>query len=392
MSVLAFLKSTEVKAFIRLHEKSDVNSLILNPPAPFQGRIKPIADQILSRQKAEGKLPQWLENPNVIFPVPLSVEQSSSETTASYKAMLMEKGEHLVDLTGGMGVDCLALSSAFRQTTYVEQNQDLCELFSWNSQCLGKEVTVRNQSAESFLQSLGNVDFSKLTFYLDPARRDQGRKTVLLEDCAPNALEIIPALLERGAKVLLKTSPLLDIQSTIGSFEELSEVHVVAVKNEVKEVLYKFSSSDLPTKVVAINLPDRYSFHFTYKEEKETLSDHASTSTYLYEANAAILKAGAFKIVGKRYGLNKIDVHSHFYTSSKIVDPFPGKIFKVLKQLTKEELKKLKGSKKNVISRNHPLKAEQFKKKYGIKDGGKDFIIATKELGKPIVLLTQLES
>ena len=190
--------------------------------------------------------------------------------------------------------------------------------------------------------------------------------------------------------MLLKTSPLLDIHSTISAFERITAVHVVAVKNEVKEVLYKFSDSQGPTTITAVNLPDKLPFEFTFEEEQETVADIGSYAEYLYEPNAAILKSGAFKSVGKQFKLQKLDPHSHFYTSDKKINDFPGKTFRISKSLGKEDLKKLKGSKKNIISRNHPLNAEQFKKKYGLNDGGDAYIIATRNLGKPVILLADL--
>ena len=207
--------------------------MLLNPPKEFRERIRIIADQILARQKAAGKLDQWVSSKNLIFPPPLSIEQASSQSTSEYKKGLI-KGSLLVDLTGGTGIDCLALSENFDETIYVEQNSFLCELFQHNSDMLGESIRIQNETAENFLQSFNG----KATFFIDPARRDSAKNKVFkLEDCSPNLVELIPVLKTKTDAVLIKLSPLLDLTKTLEEVPNVKEVHIVSVKNDCKELL-----------------------------------------------------------------------------------------------------------------------------------------------------------
>ena len=186
------------------HLNTDVNQLILNPPSEFKDRIKFLAAQILSRQKAKGKLNQWVQNEALIFPPPLSIEQSSSEITSNYKGSIIS-GHHLVDLTGGMGIDCLAMSGAFKRTTYVERDTNLCEIFSHNAAALGKEIEVVNETAENYLDSFSNE--GEATFFIDPARRDShANKVFRFSECSPDLTELLESLKSKAHKVLVKAS------------------------------------------------------------------------------------------------------------------------------------------------------------------------------------------
>ncbi len=390
MSDLEFLQSTPALRFLSENVHSDIARLVLNPPSQFKEKIALLADQISSRRKAVGKHPAWVRQDGIIWPPPVSIEQSSSELTAKYKRHLV-KGEVVVDLTGGMGADLIELSGGFKKAIYVERDKWLCELFTHNTSIFGVQAAVHNISAEDYLSRTNTGDLGNHTFFLDPARRTQGRKTVLLEDCEPDALRIVPALVSRGAHVLLKTSPLLDIKSTLRSLSHVSHVHIVAVKNEVKEVLYRFDPTLRPDpEVLAVDLTEGVFFPFTYADERGAITTQGEVLDYLFEPNAAVMKAGAFRLVSERYDMKKLDSNSHLYTSNRASQGFPGRQFSVIKLLTKEDLKSMRGCKMNVISRNHPLSTDQLKKKYSIKDGGSQFLIGTRQQGKPILVLCEL--
>ncbi len=220
--------------FVKDHENEDVSKLLLSK-APEGIDLKEAADQILSRRKAKDKLPRWLASRGLVFPPPLSIEQSSSEAAANYKKNIL-KGDHLVDLTGGMGVDLLTLSDQFSQATHVEIDPWLSEIFAHNSKLLSQNpIAAVNTSAEEFLDSFER----KATFFIDPARRDSDKKKVFLfEDCSPNVVAMLPAFKAKAEKVLVKAAPMIDITLGISQLQYVSEVHVVSVNNECKEVLF----------------------------------------------------------------------------------------------------------------------------------------------------------
>ncbi len=379
MNALDFLSQEHVKAFIEEHVKADVQQLLLNPPRKFKDRIKLIADQILSRQKASAKLNSWANNFDLIMPPPLSIEQASSEITGEYKA-LVTSGNHLVDLTGGMGIDCLKLGSRFNKVSYVERQVVLCDIFKHNARILEQPIEVYNKTAEDFLTGFRHD--LETVFYLDPARRDDSKKRVFkLTDCTPNVVDIFPLLKEKAVKVLIKLSPLLDLSSIQSSLSMIKSIHIVSVKNDCKEILLDIDFNfDGETKVVCVNLSSgQENYSYTWKDEFNSPVEIGETSAFLYEPNSSILKAGAFKKIAHDFSIKKIALNTHLYTSDKIRSNFPGRIFEVKSFVDKQALKELKGRTINVITRNYSLSTTELKKRWGIKDGGKEFLIAFKD-------------
>jgi len=393
MAAIDFLKNQEVKSFIRDHINDDINKLLLNPPVEFKNHIREIANQVLSRQKLKTKLPDWHSNYDLILPAPTSIEQSSSIETASYKKKLIS-GDHLVDLTGGMGIDCLTLSAKFKKSTYVEIEPSIGEAFQHNAKIFRVDTEIKQCSAEKYLDDFEGKAF----FYLDPSRRDKLKnKVIRLEDCSPNLLELLPLLKEKAKKVLVKLSPILDIAHLVEEINYIEEVHVVSVKNDCKELLLllDFNYNSEPT-IKSVNLlTGQPEFTITRAEEENFISELGKLATYLYEPNASILKAGAFKSVGKRFDLNKLSINTHLYTSHDVKNSFPGKIFKVIDLDAKKNLSDYaENGHINVITRNYPLAAQQLKKKFKIKDGGIYSLIGFRDQAeKPqLVIAKRLET
>ena len=318
--------------------------------------------------------------------------------TAEYKASLVS-GEKMVDLTGGYGVDTFFLSRQFKSADYVEQNEELCRIAEHNFNLptpalpKGKEICVHHSTAEDFLQSAGWYDL----IFVDPARRDvHGGKVFRLADCTPNVVELLPSLLAHlsdEGRILLKLSPMLDISQAVKELSVFSiqwSVYVVAVKNEVKEVLLigtKKPCTMYEGRITAVDLVEaEKAFVFTKEEERDCPSGIGNLSLvighYLYEPNAAILKAGAYKLVAARFGLQKLDVNTHLYVSDEWVADFPGRVWKI-EEPTPTLPKGREILKANVLCRNYPLTPEQVKKKYRIKDGGERYIIGCRMAGQP---------
>ena len=359
--------------------------------------------QVEGRERTADKLPTFAAIDDWWYPVRLSCEQCSSEATAHYKASLCQRsglsaersvsetvcqseGRSLLDLTGGYGVDTYFLSEQFSHTDYVEQNAELCRIATHNF--AAKPITIHHSTAEDFLASAGQYDL----IFLDPARRDSyGGKVFRLEDCTPNVVELLPALLTHGKWIMIKLSPMLDITQAVTTLSQVTwDIYVVAIKNEVKEVLLLSGGSG---RITAIDLSKKeQAFTFTREEEinseainvRSTINSEAIN--YLYEPNAAILKAGAYKLVAQRFGLQKLDTNTHLYTSETLVPDFPGRVWKV-KEPTPTLPKGKEMKQANVLVRNYPLTAEQLKKKLHLRDGGTAFVIGCRVAGKPTIFL-----
>ncbi len=343
--------------------------------------------QVEGRERTADKLPAFAAIDDWWYPVRLSCEQCSSEATARYKAQIVlgkcPNGKCL-DLTGGYGVDTYFLSEQFDHTDYVEQNAELCRIATHNF--AAKPITIHHSTAEDFLASAGQYDL----IFLDPARRDSyGGKVFRLEDCTPNVVELLPALLTHGKRIMIKLSPMLDITQAVTTLSQVTwDIYVVAIKNEVKEVLLLSGGSG---RITAIDLSKKeQAFTFTREEEQATQTKMVngtwSNGTWIYEPNAAILKAGAYKLVAQRFGLQKLDVNTHLYTSETLVPDFPGRVWKV-KEPTPTLPKGKEIKQANVLVRNYPLTAEQLKKKLHLRDGGTAFVIGCRVAGKPTVFL-----
>lgn len=381
MNNLEFLGSEDVQQFMLENQHSDLQKLLLNPPPQFKDQVKLIVDQILSRRKAKSKLPDWLDQPGVIFPPPLSLEQCSSPETAEYKSQLMS-GKMLVDLTGGMGVDTLAMSREFDHTTYVEHSEWLCDVFQHNHPLLGNgAIEVINASAEDYLSRFE----SRGHFFIDPARRDVSKKQVFhFENCSPNVLELLPLFQSRADLLLIKAAPMIDITLGLKQLQHVHQIHVVSVKNEVKEVLFLLDFKEISEPLIkCVNLRSEHpAFSFTLSGEKDLEVTFSSVKKYLYDPNSAILKAGAFKSLTSIYDVDKLAPNTHLYTSDQLIEGFPGRVFEVVaSDVGKKELgKHLPEMKANVVNKNYPIKPEELKKKLRLKDGGDWFVMGYRDL------------
>lgn len=356
--------------------------------------------QVEGRERTADKLPTFAAIENWWYPVRLSCEQCSSELAAKYKKELiveslkwkevgkLKEESFFVDLTGGYGVDTYFLSEQFAHTDYVEQNAELCRIAEhnkglWVTGYGLRDISIHNTTAEEFLQTAGQYDL----IFLDPARRDShGGKVFRLEDCTPNVMELFPTLLAHGKQIMIKLSPMLDLTQAVKELSVFSfqwSVYVVAIKNEVKELLLLSGGSG---QITAIDLDKKdQAFVFTKEEEQNCpmVNGTCENGKWLYEPNAAILKAGAYKLVGARFGLQKLDVNTHLYCSETLVENFPGRVWKIKPTPALPKGKEM--GQANVLCRNYPLTPEELKKKLHLRDGGTDFVIGCRVNGKPTV-------
>lgn len=357
--------------------------------------------QVEGRQRTHDKLPTFAQIEDWWYPVRLSCEQCSSEATARYKAAIIrqlgEKQDILIDLTGGYGVDTYFLSEQTVQAHYVERNEELCRIAQHNFQIANKPIHVHNTSAEDFLAQysmVGSVssDVKKeVVVYLDPARRDaHGGKVFRIEDCEPNVIKFLPSLRAISNTILIKFSPMLDITSALQSLGNKWDVHVVALHNEVKEIIFVTGNN----RIHAVNIlhEGNDQFSFTRSEEKSALCAMADCiCEYIYEPNAAIIKAGAFRLVSERYQLHKLDHNTHLYTADQLIEDFPGRVWKVIAQPIKNQrdIAALGIQRAAILTRNYPLTPEELRKKFKVQESDSHFLIGARIATKPTLILAE---
>lgn len=379
--------------FITEHLEDDVQKLSLQENKYKHIDFKQALVQVAGRQKIKDKLPSWYNRLDLLLPSPLPLEQCSSEATAHYKASLVE-GDTLIDMTGGWGVDCAFMAPNFTKVLYFEQQQPLCDIATHNFRQLGL-THIETQAEESTKQIASFPTASCI--YIDPSRRDtHGKKTVLLRDCTPNIVDIAPALLQKTEGLLVKLSPMLDISQALKELPQTNEVHIVSVDNECKELLFLLRQKAVEEReIYCVNSKKNRTIElFAYKEGKESSANCHYTEkveNYVYEPNVSILKAGAFKITGERYDLNKLHPNSHLYTSSNFCEDFPGRIFyrESVLSPTKRNLRTFlpKGEKANITVRNFPMSVAELRKKTQLADGGERYIFGTTLANEQTVLI-----
>lgn len=381
-----------IQDFILENENADLRELALKANLYPQLPIPLIISQISARKKAKVKLPAFYAQKNIIYPPQISLEQCSSEQTATFKSSFLV-GETLIDLTGGFGIDTYFFSKKFNKVIYVERNEVLATIAKHNFEVLAAEnIEVICSEATDFLK---NFTGKACCIYLDPARRDTAnRKVVLLQDCEPNILEILPSLFRISGKVVLKTSTMLDIDLAVKELACVSKILILAVENECKEVIYFLSpEKENLVKIETINIDKAVvqKFNFERLTDENVNINYALPQKYLYEPNAAILKAGGFRSVAHQYRLAKLHPNSHLYTSENLVENFAGRTFEVqaVTKLDKKELQKyLFENKANIAVRNFPISVDEIRKKIGVKEGGNIFLFATTDCeNKKVVLV-----
>lgn len=348
-----------------------------------------ILEQIECKQKSENKLPSWFNTADILFPQKISIEQTSSEITAAYKTSLID-GASIIDLTGGFGVDTYYFAKKFNSVIHCEINEELSKIVAHNFNQLDvHNVQCFAADSETVLKSTErNFDW----IYIDPSRRSDAKgKVFMLKDCRPNVPELLDYYLSASKKILIKTAPILDIAAGFQELKFVKSIHVVAVNNEVKELLWEISKeNDEPTMIHAINIKDTNveNFHFNLAAKK-AFATYALPQKYIYEPNSAIMKSGGFDEVSVQFGLDKLHVNSHLYTADELIS-FPGRVFKITQIIPyqKKEMKAfLEGKKANVSIRNFPDSVEQIRKKWKILDGGDLYCFFTTDLNNNKIVL-----
>lgn len=357
--------------FIEKNKDKDPYQIAMSAKKNPSLDIPKMASQIQARQKLSQKLPTWTSNPHIFFPKSISQEQASSEITAEFKASIVSG--NVLDLTGGMGVDSAAFAKKAKEVVYVERQQDLKEITAYNHAQLGY-INIQHILGDGLAylnQAVSTFDF----IYLDPARRNaKGDKVLLFKDCEPNVLDFLP-LIKDKSQLLLKTSPLLDLERAILELDGVDKIWVVCIKNEVKEILFlksKNATLEPAIDIIELNFEHSVIFSGTLEAEKRKLTNIGPISNFLYEPHPGILKAGFFKLV-ETENMIKINSNTHLYSSKELDTKFPGKSFQVIETGPVDMgwfIKHLPNKQVNISTRNFPGKPEDLRKKLKLSDGG----------------------
>ena len=418
-----------LKQFIVDNQHADVAQLALQ-----RGRYPMLSDsdfryglqQIEGRQRTREKLPTFATIDGWLYPPRLNLEQCSSERTARFKASLLSSIHPftLIDCTGGYGVDTFFMSEQAQETHYFEQNTDLAAIAEHNFRLAGKEIHCHAVPFDvSQLESLlaqRSLLFQRsglsasAVLYLDPARRDShGGKVFRLEDCTPNVTDIVRYVQQncQNVRVLLKLSPMLDFHQAVAQLGGSWDIYVVSVNNEVKELLLDTPQPPLrggDEKMGEIRIihavvlgEEQREYCFTPEEEQAAQVSFIepsgplslSPAVYLYEPDAAILKAGAFRSVGARYKLMKAAPNTHLYFATQIVEnrnQLPGRWWQVVGVYTRAKEVQRALTRANVLTRNYVLPADALRGQLRLKDGGDDYIVGCRIADKPLLLHCRL--
>ena len=393
--------------FVATHEHEDTARLLLSAARYPSVDMPAAVQQIEGRRTAREKWPSLLACDGFLYPPRLNREQASSEETARHKASLLADGAQplsVADLTGGMGVDTLAFAAVAAEVHYVERNPQLCTLMEHNGKALGQE-NIRVHCADS-LEGLASDDRRFDILFVDPARRAAtGRKVAAFEDCEPDILQHLGLLRARCRWLMVKASPMIDIDLACRQLGSVAAVHVVSVRGECKEVLFVCCGADAvppPEPVIRCTMllhsplsALRSPLRFTRSEEAATAPRYcAAMGSYLYEPDAALMKGGPFNLICQWMDLQKLAPNTHLYTADRLVDAFPGRTFRVLQEL-KPTRKAVAGAipdgKAHVVTRNYPVEAAALQRQLGLKEGGDLFVVAATVGTRPCAFLCRRE-
>ncbi|MDD4638996.1 MAG: SAM-dependent methyltransferase [Bacteroidales bacterium] len=378
----------ELLPFVSEHLSDEVTNLLLTSSKHTQINVSLAVTMIKARNKIDNKVPSWKNMKQLCFPDSLSAEQSSSEITAKYKQRFVTS-KSVSDLTCGLGVDSIFMAEVASEVVSYEKNPLLCSALEYNSTLLGiSNLRVINREIDpEWAETLPEGEFDLI--YIDPSRRDsRGKRVACIRDYSPDILTLKNSLLKAGKSLLVKISSMTDISATLAILPETTEVHILSVRNECRELLFLMKPlpdfpENLPEpEIHMVNYENKQwqIFSGTIKSEREsrlTLAEKGP-ATFLYEPNSSIMKGGAFRSVSGMFGLRKLAVNTHLYTSDVLIREFPGRIFRVIKvhSAGKKGIKEIRENigHANISVRNFPSTAQELKKQTGIRDGGEIFL------------------
>ena len=360
--------------------------------AALEGVPTVICTQIKYLQRCRQKLPLFYENRWIV--PPLAFEQCSSWKTAEIKHYT---GNNCVDMTCGLGIDALHFSRFFNQVTALERDPVLCEVARYNFSRLGiRNITVLCEDASKWVkQEKSPIDL----VYMDPARRKEGRKVVLFEDCSPNAKALMPFLLHRANRIVIKASPLFDVDEAFRCFSVygMITVKVVSIQNECKELLIDITPGRDKKEIIGNDLVDKdgklRDYEFIRRKFPFVSVEQVNDFQYVGIADVAFYKSRTFLNLMKEHfpdGVITGDMGIALW--KEYPEGFPGRLFRIknrFKYKPKEIAQYLKkaGMKRiTILKQSFPVPVERIKKELKITDGDEGILLCTEKDGELMVL------
>lgn len=385
-----YILENKVQEFINANRERQPSDIALKGSPFSHVGASELAEQVDGWQRSVRKLPTWAFSENIYYPNRINLEQCSSEHTALIKQTLITKGSRVIDLTGGFGVDSCYLAQEAQEVIHCEINTALSEIVAYNAAKLHVENLIcKATNGLTYLKVCEDASFDYI--YIDPSRRGRQGKTFLLEDCEPNILTHQTLFFAKARRIITKLSPLLDISTVLAKLTQVKYVYVISLDNDCKELLFLQEKGFQGTphiRAIRLFADQIQSFEFQYEEEKATQNLYSEPQRYLYDPDVAVTKAGAFKSIGKHFGLAKLHQHAHLYTSNELIRSFPGRIFQIDQVLPYSALKRdVSFQQANIATRNFPEKVAQIQKRFKIRDGGPTFLFFTTDNHQQLIVL-----
>lgn len=394
--------SEKTQKFIQDHCKEDTNVLRLKYSGKSRMMDIPIEFallQIEARRKAQKKIPTFLENPLFVFPDTLSAEQASNEIVACFHASLLKPGSSVLDLTAGLGIDDLTFAKKGHNVVACEIDKVKSGALEHNSGILGLDHMLKTVNTDS-IDFVRNCRQRFDVVFSDPARRSEsGKRLHALSDCQPDILGAMEDIMLVSDHLMIKSSPLLDLTLIRETVKDLSHIYVVCLKGECKEVLIDIHKDKDFSGVTVVDMDNngvisRFQCDLSpiTCDSSPIYADRINPADYkyIYEPNAGVMKTGAWKELSGLFPyIRKADVNTHLFLSDSLLEGFPGRALAIALNPDKKALKALKGTRCNVVARNHPLTAQEVIKKYALIPGGDCFLYAFRYRGKPVCVLAE---
>jgi len=384
MQQVEWIVSDEWKVFLSSNIAEPADKLLLKFSSKGL-KFRFFAAQIAARQKAKKKFPAAFFQPEIIFPEPLSIEQSSSLATGPYKADLVKSASLGIDLTGGFGIDTYFLAQKFDAFVHVEQSADLSAIAAHNFKVLGLHhiETITGNGVDYLIENTRLYDL----IYLDPARRKSGKKVFGWGDCSPNIFELLPQHQNLGREWLIKGAPLLDVHQNLTTFPWPLALHIVEAAQEVKELLLHWPTEKNENQLIITNVNTQERTVLDYAATRKAIGTYALPQTYLFEPTAAWMKSGCYQWLASNFDVHQLHHDTHIFTADHYIENFPGQVFKIEQEIP---LKKEAVPQQllRIVSRNFPVTSEELRKKFKVKHGGTQVLFAVKTMeGKNVALL-----
>lgn len=396
--------------FIQEHAGDDPASLLLRYSGKTEVPLHFAVEQLECRKRYRQKIGRFIENPYFLFPTKVAGEQASHQAVARYHATLVSKDTlKIADLTAGLGIDAMTMAETHSeaQVTAIELDEWKVRILRHNAEALGiKNLSVIHADSMEWVKETDILDVA----FIDPHRRDsKGGRVYALSDCVPDICEHRKILLNRTRRLIIKASPMLDVVQTLREIPEAISIRAVCFKGECKEILVEAERGGSLRYMEAVDLnqegviscvripcgapqnhPTAGVEATATSQSMEKVKGNPMTieaDGYLYIPNAGIMKLAPWEHLKRQYpSLQKISDNTHVWYGEQLIQEFPGEKYRIISSLDSKALKRLKGAKLNVISRNHPDAAEAITSRLKLKSSDTDYLIAIRSKdGKPAI-------